>query len=264
MAQKYPTDEELVQMTTMQLRSLLEQHIISQEQHRELRTRRRRLQNRKYARRCAKKKQTEVAELAAAAKKESSAIRVCALDRIDILWAFLHCSPIRLYLRFSDLEASNLFLCAPIVKAHFGFDSFTVNVHAESKFGKSLRQQLSRLNTSVDRLDRQIDSLAKLRISMTEAPFSLRMVAPDGTELGLAHFNSHHLPLLSCEGDESVSMAAANHFIPRICFKTKPLMQRNLCLGKSATTTAATVSTMRVPVPPAGGACGSSVEGQEV
>ncbi|KAL5968119.1 Transcription factor MafG [Taenia solium] len=203
MAQKYPTDEELVQMTTMQLRSLLEQHIISQEQHRELRTRRRRLQNRKYARRCAKKKQTEVAELAAAAKKESSAIR-------------------------------------------------------------SLRQQLSRLNTSVDRLDRQIDSLAKLRISMTEAPFSLRMVAPDGTELGLAHFNSHHLPLLSCERDESVSMAAANHFIPRICFKTKPLMQRNLCLGKSATTTAATVSTMRVPVPPAGGACGSSVEGQEV
>lgn len=88
MAQKYPTDEELVQMTTMQLRSLLEQHIISQEQHRELRTRRRRLQNRKYARRCAKKKQTEVAELAAAAKKESSAIRVRVLVRTEFLWAF--------------------------------------------------------------------------------------------------------------------------------------------------------------------------------
>ncbi|EUB64052.1 hypothetical protein EGR_01180 [Echinococcus granulosus] len=200
MAQEYPTDEELVQMTTMQLRSLLEQHAISQEQHRELRTRRRRLQNRKYARRCAKKKQTEVAELAAAAKKESSAIR-------------------------------------------------------------SLRQQLSRLNTSVDRLDRQIDSLAKLRISMTETPFSLRMVALDGTELGLAHFNSHHLPLLSYKGDESVSSTSASHLIPRMCFKTKPSMQRNFCLTKSATTTA---STMRVPVPPAGGACGSPAEGQEV
>ncbi|VDM16765.1 unnamed protein product [Hydatigera taeniaeformis] len=203
MAHKCPTDEELVQMTTMQLRSLLEQHVISQEQHRELRTRRRRLQNRKYARRCAKKKQTEVAELAAAAKKESSAIR-------------------------------------------------------------SLRHQLSRLNTSVDRLDRQIDSLAKLRISMTETPFSLRMVASDGTELGLAHFNSHHLPLLSCEREEAVSMAAANHFIPRICFKTKPLIQRNLCISKSATTSTAAASNMRVPVPPAGGACSSPAEGQNL
>lgn len=72
----YPTDEELILMTTIQLRNLLEQRIISQEQHRELRSRRRRLQNRKYARRCAKKKQTEVAELADAAKKESYIIKV--------------------------------------------------------------------------------------------------------------------------------------------------------------------------------------------
>ena len=77
MALKYPTDEELVQMTTAQLKSLLEQKVISQSQHQELRMRRRRLQNRKYARRCAKKKQTEVAELTEATKKEFSAIRVC-------------------------------------------------------------------------------------------------------------------------------------------------------------------------------------------
>lgn len=79
MATDYPTDDELILMTTIQLRNLLEQRVISQEQHRELRSRRRRLQNRKYARRCAKKKQTEVAELAAAAKNESSIIKVCAV-----------------------------------------------------------------------------------------------------------------------------------------------------------------------------------------
>ncbi|VDN09238.1 unnamed protein product [Dibothriocephalus latus] len=70
------TDEELVHMTTVQLRNLLEQHIISPEQHHEFRSRRRRLQNRKYARRCAKKKQTEVAELTYATQNESSAIKV--------------------------------------------------------------------------------------------------------------------------------------------------------------------------------------------
>lgn len=75
-SQRQPTDEELVQMTTIQLRSLLEQRVITSEQHREFRSRRRRLQNRKYARRCAKKKQTEVAELATATKTESSAIKV--------------------------------------------------------------------------------------------------------------------------------------------------------------------------------------------
>ncbi|KAM3180041.1 hypothetical protein ACTXT7_017083, partial [Hymenolepis weldensis] len=70
MALTYPTDEELVQMTTVQLRNLLDQNIITPDQHQELRVRRRRLQNRKYARRCAKKKQNEVANLEAETQAE--------------------------------------------------------------------------------------------------------------------------------------------------------------------------------------------------
>uniref|UniRef100_A0A5K3EET0 BZIP domain-containing protein n=1 Tax=Mesocestoides corti TaxID=53468 RepID=A0A5K3EET0_MESCO len=179
MPANYPSDEELVQMTTIQLRNLLEKQVISQEQHRELRTRRRRLQNRKYARRCAKKKQTEVAELAAAAKKESSAIR-------------------------------------------------------------SLRQQLSRLTTSVDRIDRQIENLAKLRISMSEAPFSLRMLASDGTELGLAHFICRGTAAsMSLFGEgESPRRSASRGF----CSPQSP-SPRTPCLS----------DTTLVLVPPAGG-----------
>ncbi|VDL99918.1 unnamed protein product [Schistocephalus solidus] len=121
------TDEELVHMTTVQLRNLLEQHIISPEQHHEFRSRRRRLQNRKYARRCAKKKQTEVAELTYATQNESSAIKL-------------------------------------------------------------LRQQLLSLNMSIDRLERQIQHLAKIKNeeSLASLPHSLRMLSADGVELGYA------------------------------------------------------------------------------
>lgn len=76
MALKYPTDDELVQMSTVQLRNLLEQNIINPDQHHELRVRRRRLQNRRYARRCAKKKQTEVANLEAETQLEWESIQV--------------------------------------------------------------------------------------------------------------------------------------------------------------------------------------------
>ncbi|VDD79095.1 unnamed protein product [Mesocestoides corti] len=163
MPANYPSDEELVQMTTIQLRNLLEKQVISQEQHRELRTRRRRLQNRKYARRCAKKKQTE-----------------------------------------------------------------------------SLRQQLSRLTTSVDRIDRQIENLAKLRISMSEAPFSLRMLASDGTELGLAHFICRGTAAsMSLFGEgESPRRSASRGF----CSPQSP-SPRTPCLS----------DTTLVLVPPAGG-----------
>ncbi|KAL7058764.1 hypothetical protein AAHC03_013097 [Spirometra sp. Aus1] len=121
------TDEELVHMTTVQLRNLLEQHIISPEQHHEFRSRRRRLQNRKYARRCAKKKQTEVAELTYATQNESSAIKL-------------------------------------------------------------LRQQLLSLNMSIDRIERQIQHLTKIKNeeSLASSPHSLRMLSADGAELGYA------------------------------------------------------------------------------
>ncbi|VDO04042.1 unnamed protein product [Rodentolepis nana] len=80
MALTYPTDEELVQMTTVQLRNLLDQNIITPDQHQELRVRRRRLQNRKYARRCAKKKQNEVANLEAETQAEWERIQSLKLQ----------------------------------------------------------------------------------------------------------------------------------------------------------------------------------------
>ncbi|VDL61977.1 unnamed protein product [Hymenolepis diminuta] len=80
MALTYPTDEELVQMTTGQLRNLLDQNIITLDQHQELRMRRRRLQNRKYARRCAKKKQNEVANLEAKTQAEWERIQSLKLQ----------------------------------------------------------------------------------------------------------------------------------------------------------------------------------------
>ncbi|CAH8633747.1 unnamed protein product [Schistosoma curassoni] len=64
------TDDELVDMTTADLRLLLEKKRLTIEEHKELRSRRRRLQNRKYARKCASKKQSEVENLATQVKEE--------------------------------------------------------------------------------------------------------------------------------------------------------------------------------------------------
>ncbi|CAH8593099.1 unnamed protein product [Schistosoma turkestanicum] len=69
------TDDELVNMTTVDLRLLLEKQRLSIEEHKELRNRRRRLQNRKYARKCASKKQSEVENLAAQVKEEVDEIQ---------------------------------------------------------------------------------------------------------------------------------------------------------------------------------------------
>ncbi|CAH8665059.1 unnamed protein product [Dicrocoelium dendriticum] len=80
------SDEELVQMSISDLRCMLEKHQVTQEEHRELRTRRRRLQNRKYARKCALKKMTEVEHLAAEVKGETTELQVLRrqLDRLSL------------------------------------------------------------------------------------------------------------------------------------------------------------------------------------
>ena len=70
------SDDKLVKMTTSELRLLLEHNRVSPEQHRELRIRRRRLQNRKYARRCARKKQTEVNKLTLEVEEEVTEVQV--------------------------------------------------------------------------------------------------------------------------------------------------------------------------------------------
>ncbi|VDO98491.1 unnamed protein product [Schistosoma curassoni] len=70
------TDDELVDMTTADLRLLLEKKRLTIEEHKELRSRRRRLQNRKYARKCASKKQSEVENLATQVKEEVVEIQV--------------------------------------------------------------------------------------------------------------------------------------------------------------------------------------------
>lgn len=100
-------------------------------------------------------------------------------------------------------------------------------------------------------MDRQIESLAKLRISMAETPFSLRMLASDGTDLGLAHFNSNlrqqfGVPLLH-PGEEKVR-PLSNHLIPRSFLRTQEAH-----LGEVPTTSASATTALRVPVPPAGG-----------
>ncbi|KAK4475622.1 hypothetical protein MN116_000894 [Schistosoma mekongi] len=64
------TDDELLNMTTVDLRMLLEQKRLTIEEHKELRNRRRRLQNRRYARKCASKKQSEVEKLATEVEEE--------------------------------------------------------------------------------------------------------------------------------------------------------------------------------------------------
>ncbi|TNN08058.1 Basic-leucine zipper (BZIP) transcription factor, domain-containing protein isoform 2 [Schistosoma japonicum] len=64
------TDDELLDMTTVDLRLLLEQKRLTVEEHKELRNRRRRLQNRRYARKCASKKQSEVEKLATEVEEE--------------------------------------------------------------------------------------------------------------------------------------------------------------------------------------------------
>ncbi|CAH8867836.1 unnamed protein product [Trichobilharzia szidati] len=69
------TDDELVNMTTSDLRLLLEQNRVTAEEHKELRNRRRRLQNRRYARKCASKKQSEVDRLTTEVQEEVVEIR---------------------------------------------------------------------------------------------------------------------------------------------------------------------------------------------
>ncbi|VDQ02443.1 unnamed protein product [Trichobilharzia regenti] len=70
------TDDELVNMTTSDLRLLLDRNRVTAEEHKELRNRRRRLQNRRYARKCASKKQSEVERLTTEVQEEVVEIRV--------------------------------------------------------------------------------------------------------------------------------------------------------------------------------------------
>ncbi|VDP21475.1 unnamed protein product [Echinostoma caproni] len=69
------TDDELIRMSTSELRLLLTKRQVTAEEHRQLRSRRRRLQNRKYARRCAHKKLTEVENLTSEVEEETSELQ---------------------------------------------------------------------------------------------------------------------------------------------------------------------------------------------
>ncbi|CAL8102442.1 unnamed protein product [Calicophoron daubneyi] len=79
-------DEELVKMSTSELRVLLEKRLVTPEEHRELRCRRRRLQNRKYARKCARKKLTEVEKLTTEVEEETTELQALRrqLNRINL------------------------------------------------------------------------------------------------------------------------------------------------------------------------------------
>ncbi|GAA57186.1 hypothetical protein CLF_112303 [Clonorchis sinensis] len=81
------SDEELVHMSTSELRSLLLRRQVTAEEHKQLRNRRRRLQNRKYARKCALKKLTEVENLASEVKEESAELQALRhqLNRLSIV-----------------------------------------------------------------------------------------------------------------------------------------------------------------------------------
>lgn len=70
------TDDELVRMSTSELRLLLAKRQLTPEEHRQLRSRRRRLQNRKYARKCAHKKLTEVENLTTEVEEETTELQV--------------------------------------------------------------------------------------------------------------------------------------------------------------------------------------------
>ncbi|KAA3676739.1 uncharacterized protein DEA37_0014837, partial [Paragonimus westermani] len=80
------TDDELVSMSTSDLRSMLQKHLVTTEEHRQLRNRRRRLQNRKYARKCALKKLTEVENLVTEVKEETVELQTLRrqLSRISL------------------------------------------------------------------------------------------------------------------------------------------------------------------------------------
>ncbi|KAA0195036.1 Basic-leucine zipper (BZIP) transcription factor domain-containing protein [Fasciolopsis buskii] len=69
------TDDELVRMSTSELRLLLAKRQLTPEEHRQLRSRRRRLQNRKYARKCAHKKLTEVENLTTEVEEETTELQ---------------------------------------------------------------------------------------------------------------------------------------------------------------------------------------------
>ena len=88
------------------------------------------------------------------------------------------------------------------------------------------------------------------------------MLASDGTDLGLAHFNgnlrqSFGVPLL--HPDEGDVVPLANHLIPRTFLRTQEAQEveiplgRELDLGEVPATSAAATAALRVPVPPAGG-----------
>ncbi|THD19638.1 Basic leucine zipper (BZIP) transcription [Fasciola hepatica] len=70
------SDDELIKMSTSELRLLLTKRQVTAEEHRQLRSRRRRLQNRKYARRCAHKKLTEVENLTSEVEEETTELQV--------------------------------------------------------------------------------------------------------------------------------------------------------------------------------------------
>ncbi|KAF5402268.1 BZIP Maf transcription factor [Paragonimus heterotremus] len=80
------TDDELVCMSTSDLRAMLQKHLVTTEEHRQLRNRRRRLQNRKYARKCALKKLTEVENLVTEVKEETVELQTLRrqLNRISL------------------------------------------------------------------------------------------------------------------------------------------------------------------------------------
>ncbi|TPP62640.1 Basic leucine zipper bZIP transcription [Fasciola gigantica] len=69
------SDDELIKMSTSELRLLLTKRQVTAEEHRQLRSRRRRLQNRKYARRCAHKKLTEVENLTSEVEEETTELQ---------------------------------------------------------------------------------------------------------------------------------------------------------------------------------------------
>lgn len=69
------TDDELVRMSTSELRLLLVKRQLTPEEHRQLRSRRRRLQNRKYARKCAHKKLAEVENLTTEVEEETTELQ---------------------------------------------------------------------------------------------------------------------------------------------------------------------------------------------
>ncbi|KAL3320411.1 hypothetical protein Ciccas_000917 [Cichlidogyrus casuarinus] len=85
------TELDLIKCTTQDLKKLLDDGQITMSEHHEYRRQRRRLQNRKYARKCAQKKQEEIFGLSERVKQEVDEVdslrdqlekMVCSTDRV--------------------------------------------------------------------------------------------------------------------------------------------------------------------------------------